>query len=168
MVDINAIPAEARWKILAIASNDEAFATRRAFMEATGGAYEEELNEALRALWRQAGERQAVIARAFHLPRDNAAEVAETFSAISTLFLGPELAGNSEPVADDRAVIITNRCPMASRAQKFGVEGKDVCRNCRAYAAAAVESLNPGYEVQTTRGICMGDDACEMHIRRRA
>jgi predicted ArsR family transcriptional regulator len=168
MVDIEAIPAEARWKIGASATNDMVFAYRLAFMEATKGAYEEELNEALEALWRQAGERQAVIARAYNFPRDNARQVAEAFSTISRLFLGPELAGSSEPVADDRAVVITNRCPMVSRARKFGIEGRAVCRSCMAYTAAAVESLNPGYEVRTTRGLCMGDPFCEMHIRRRA
>jgi predicted ArsR family transcriptional regulator len=168
MVDIDAIPAEARWKILASASNDMSFAYRLAFMAATKGAYEEELNKALDALWREAGEKQAVVARAFRYPRDSARDVAETFSAISTLFLGPELLGRAEPVAGDRAVIITDRCPMASRAQKFGIEGKDICRHCRVYGTAAVESLNPGYTVRTTRGICMGDEACEMHIEPRA
>ncbi len=167
-MDINDIPAEARWKIAASASNDAVFAYRMAFMTATKGAYEEELNEALEALWREAGKKQAVVARAFRYPRDNAHGVAETFSAISTLFMGPELLGRAEPVAGDRAVIITERCPMTSRAQKFGVEGRDISRHCTAYAIAAVESLNPGYTVRSTRRICMGDDACEMHIEPRA
>jgi predicted ArsR family transcriptional regulator len=168
MKDIDAIPPEARWKISAIASNDAVFAYRRAFMEATKGAYEEELNEALDALWREAGQKQAVVARAFNYPRDTAHEVAATFSAISTLFLGPELGGRTEPVAGDRAVIITDRCPMASRAQKFGVEGKDISRHCMAYATAAIASINPDYTVRNTRRMCLGDDACEMHVEPRA
>ena len=168
MAGIEDIPAEARWKIVSIATNDMVFAYRMAFMEATKGAYEEELNEALDALWREAGERQAVVAKAFNFPRSNAREVAETFSAMSTLFLGPELQGSSEGVANDRAVVITNRCPMASRARKFGIEGESVQRYCRAYTTAAVESLNPDYEVQTMRGLCLGDPSCEMYIKRRS
>ncbi len=168
MVDISAIPVEARWKIAASAMNDMIFGYRLTFMEATKGAYAEELDEGLEGLWRQAGRNQAVVAKAFNFPRGNAREVAETFVAISRLFLGPELGGGSIEGGDgDSAIVITKKCPMARRAQKFGVEGKAVCRSCRAYTTSAVESLNPDYQVHTTSGLCMGDDACEMHIKRR-
>jgi hypothetical protein len=168
MVDIKAIPAEARWKILASASNDMVFGYLLAFREATKGAYEEGLNKAVALLWRQAGLKQAVVARAFNFPRNDAREVAEAFNTISRLFLGPELNGGGiESEEGDRAIVITSQCPMASRAKKFGIEGKDVCKSCNAYSAAAVESLNPDYEVLITRRLCMGDDGCEMHIVRR-
>ncbi|HDR72627.1 MAG TPA: hypothetical protein ENN85_01725 [Methanoculleus sp.] len=168
MVDIEDIPAEARWNIAARAANDMIFGYRRAFKEATKGAYEDELNEAIAALWGQAGKQQTVVADAFDLPRGTAPEVAETFVAISKLFLGPELAGGGvEPGEGDGAVIITTACPMASRAQQIGLDGRVVCNACRAYTTAAIESLNPDYDVRTARGICMGGDMCEMRIKRR-
>jgi hypothetical protein len=166
MVNIHDIPAEARWEMATRAADTLPMAYYAAFRSVTGGTYEKELEKALASVWSGAGEEQGAIARAFAIPVRNAKEIAEAFSTISVIFLGPELVGGIQEEGD-RAVLTTTQCPMVSRTSKFGLPGESVCRSCAAYCTSAVKSLNPAYALRNVKGMCLGDPICEMRIQKK-
>lgn len=166
MVNIHDIPAEARWEMAVRAANTLPHAYYAAFRTVTGGTYEKELEEALASVWAHAGEEQGAIARAFAIPVRNAKEIAEAFSTISVIFLGPELEGGIREEGESTVITIT-QCPMVAQASGFELPGESVCRNCAAYCTSAVKSLNPAYMLRNVKAMCLGDANCEMRIRKK-
>lgn len=165
MAGIEQIPAEIRWSIATRAATAMPFAYHRAVMERYGEGFEESIVE----IWREAGKGQGALARGFAMPLKNAADVAEAYSTISTLLLGPELQGDVKAAKDrDCAEIVVASCPMSSRAAEMGMDPRTCCADCRAYGESAVESLNPSYGIAHLSGICVGDAECRMRIEPKA
>ncbi|NVO67284.1 hypothetical protein [Methanofollis tationis] len=165
MTKIEQIPAELRWNIATRAATAMPFAYHRAVMERYGEGFE----ESIVAIWREAGKGQGALARGFAMPLKNAADVAEAYSTISTLLLGPELQGEVKVAKDrDCADIVVTSCPMCSRASEMGMDPRACCADCRAYGESAVESLNPSYGIAHRSGICVGDAECRMRIEPKA
>ncbi len=167
MADIKRIPAEARWKLATRAATALFVASARAYREATKGQFIAEMDEADRIVWTEAGKEQAVIAKAFGMPVNNAENVAETFSLLSTVYLGAELKGKVRKEEGDRAVILTENCPFLKRAQEQGIDPEANCPGCIGYSKSAIQSLNSSYEVQFNEAMCRGDPQCVMRIEPR-
>ena len=167
MVNIHDIPAEARWEMATRAADTLPMAYYAAFRSVTGGQYEKELEKALASVWANAGEEQGAIARAFAVPVRNAREIAEAFTTISVVFLGPELVGGPVTEQGESVTITTTKCPMVARASKFGIPGESIIRDCTSYCTSAVKSLNPAYALRHVKGMCIGDPICEMRIRKK-
>lgn len=165
MTGIGDIPADVRWMIATRAANDLPFAYTATFRQVVGEMYEKELAGALRRVWEGAGAEQAVYARAFGLPVHSARAVAETFSTLSVLFLGPEMDNGSVTDGPGNSAIVTlESCPMCSRAEQFGMDRRSVSGDCAAYCTGAVKSLNPGCSVRFTKRLCTGDGNCEIRV----
>lgn len=165
MTKIEQIPAELRWSIATRAATAMPFAYHRAVMERFGGGFE----ESVQAIWREAGKEQGALARGFAMPLKTAADVAEAYSTISTLLLGPELQGEVKVAKDrDCAEIVVTSCPMCSRAAEMGMDSRATCASCRAYGEAAVKSLNPAYGVAYRSGMCVGDEECRIRVEPKA
>jgi hypothetical protein len=168
MTGIGDIPVDVRWMIATRAANDLPFAYTATFRQVVGEMYEKELAGALRRVWEAAGSEQAVYARAFRMPVHSARAVAETFSTLSVLFLGPEMDNGSVTDGPGNSAIVTlESCPMCIRAVQFGMEPRAVSGDCSAYCTGAVGSLNPAYQVRFTRRLCAGDGKCEIHVESR-
>jgi hypothetical protein len=167
MVDIERIPAEARWKLATRAATSLFVASGRAYREAAKGRFNAEMDEAARLIWSEAGKEQGVIAQAFGLPVDNAENVAETFMLLSRVYLGAELKGNVRKEEGDRAVVLTANCPFLKRALEQEIDPESNFNCCNGYAQSAIQSLNPAYEMHFDEGMCKGDSQCAMRIERR-
>jgi len=168
MVDIEKIPAEVRWRLATQAVNDLPFVYGMMYRTVVGEMYSRELDEASRQIWMEAGKEQAAVARAFAMPVRNALQVAQAFSTVCVLYMGPEMDnGDVRPGEGDSAVITLDRCPMFARSQKFGMDPKKILPDCRAYCTAGVQSLNAAYEMRFERSLCAGDAGCEMRVERK-
>jgi hypothetical protein len=168
MTGIGNIPADVRWMIATRAANDLPFAYTATFRQVVGEMYEKELAGALRTVWEAAGAEQAVYAQAFGLPVNSARAVAETFSTLSVLFLGPEMDNGIVTGGPGNSAVVTlDSCPMCSRAEKFGMDRRAVSGDCAAYCTGAVGSLNPGFSVRFTKRLCAGDGNCEIRVESR-
>jgi hypothetical protein len=168
MTGIGNIPADVRWMIATRAANDLPFAYTATFRQVVGEMYEKELAGALRTVWEAAGAEQAVYAQAFGLPVNSARAVAETFSTLSVLFLGPEMDNGIVTGGPGKSAVVTlDSCPMCSRAEKFGMDRRAVSGDCAAYCTGAVGSLNPGFSVRFTKRLCAGDGNCEIRVESR-
>jgi hypothetical protein len=167
MAKIEQISPEVRWQIATRAANSAHFAISRAIQE-TGNA---ELQNAFAAIedefWRRAGRQQADLARKLGCPTGDAFEVAETFSTLSTLLLGPELEGEVRRGEGDFAVVVTRSCPMNTLSREMEADLSRTCAYCQDYCRNAVESLNPDYELHYSQGMCTGDPLCEKVVRER-
>lgn len=168
MTGISDIPADVRWMIATRAANDLPFAYSATFRQVIGEMYEKEVDLGLRRIWEEAGAEQAVYARAFGMPTGSARAVAETFSTLSVLFLGPEMDnGAVKDGPGDSAVVTLDACPMCARSVRFGLDPRMVAADCTAYCTGAVRGLNPGYLVRFTRRLCSGDRNCEIRVEPR-
>jgi len=121
MSGIEKIPAEMRWMIATRAANDLPFAYSLAFKKVVGEMYEHELSNAMNEIWAAAGSEQGVLAKAFGLPVHSAKSVADAFSTLSVLFMGPEMDnGGIKVKKGDTAVLTLESCPMVNRARAWG------------------------------------------------
>ncbi|HDQ07371.1 MAG TPA: hypothetical protein ENN44_01085 [Methanoculleus sp.] len=161
----NQIPAERRWDIATRGASMMPFAYDRAFRK-IAPERRRDIDLAQKEIWREMGKNQAEIAKILGFRVDSAAEVAETFSAISTIIMGPELQGRVIPRAGDAATIVTDKCPMEANMHQFRTEARQTCEHCNAYGTEAVASLNPGYRLTSDRHMCMGDLSCRMTIEK--
>ncbi|TAJ45668.1 hypothetical protein [Methanofollis fontis] len=161
MVGIEEIPAELRWTLATRLATAMPFAFDKAMRERIG----EDFGGMVADIWLEAGKKQIGLAKGFNMPLKNAADVANAYSTISTLLLGPELQGEVRVARNrDCAEIAVTSCPMCTRAQEMGVDPRSNCGPCRAYAAGAVGALNPAYAVSHRSGMCVGDERCEIRI----
>jgi hypothetical protein len=166
MVEIERIPAEARWKLATHGLTGLPVAYNIAFRHMAGEQFREEIDEISRRIWSEAAKDQPVIAKAFGLPVNNAENISETFYTISKVFLGAELKG-SYRMEEDEAVMTVSSCPFIKRARELGEDPKYNCRGCLAYCTSSVKNLNPDYELQMNKGMCAGDSFCEMRIKSK-
>jgi len=169
MSGIEKIPAEMRWMIATRAANDLPFAYSLAFKKVVGEMYEHELSNAMNEIWAAAGSEQGVLAKAFGLPVHSAKSVADAFSTLSVLFMGPEMDnGGIKVKKGDTAVLTLESCPMVNRARAMGIDEKTVFPSCRTYTDAAVASINPAYRISFAKGICTGDTQCEWKVEKKS
>jgi hypothetical protein len=120
-------------------------------------------------IWGAAGSGQGVFAKAFGFPVHSAKSVAETFSTLSVLFMGPEMdKGGIKEKKGDAAVLTLESCPMVNRARAMGIDEKTVLPSCRTYTDAAVASINPAYRISFAKGICTGDAQCEWKVEKKS
>jgi hypothetical protein len=168
MVNIDQIPVEVRWRLATQAVNDLPFVYGMVYRNVVGERYSRELDEASRQIWMQAGKEQAAVARAFALPVRNAMQVAQAFSTVCVLYMGPEMNnGQVLQGQGDSAVITLEQCPMYTRSIKWGMDPKKIITDCRAYCMAGIQALNPEYEVQFEKSLCAGDAGCRMRVERK-
>lgn len=164
---VKEIPAGKRWAIATRSATAFPFAYDKAFRELAGDEMSGAIDRIERRIWKEAGEEQAVFARELRCPRNNAANVAYTFSALSTAILGPDLQGYVGEGEGDTARVITTSCPMEKNGRIFQADMDRVCKDCYTYTSAAVKSLNPAYRVRHEKTMCTGDSTCEMCIEPR-
>ncbi|GAB7015390.1 hypothetical protein [Methanogenium cariaci] len=162
---LNQIPAEQRWDIATRCADIMPFAYDQAFRKVAPEQLRE-LDQAEREIWREMGRKQGAIAKNLGYSTNSALEVAEAFSEISAIMLGPHLRGRAVSEGGNSATVITDECPMPANAKRFGIETKHACELCNAYVTAATESLNPNYRLRSDRHICMGDSSCRMTIEK--
>jgi len=168
MVNIDQIPVEVRWRLATQAVNDLPFVYGMVYRNVVGEMYSRELDEASRQIWMEAGKEQAAVARAFALPVKNALQVAQAFSTVCVLYMGPEMDnGEVRQGEGDSAVITLERCPMYTRSLKWGMDPKKIITDCRAYCMAGVQALNPDYEMKFEKSLCAGDAGCKMRVERK-
>lgn len=161
---VKEIPAGKRWAIATRSATAFPFVYDKAFRELAGEEMSGAIDRIERRIWKEAGEEQAAIARELGCPRNNAANVAYTFSALSTVILGPDLQGYVEEGEGDTARMITTSCPMEKNGRIFQTNMEQVCKDCYTYTSAAVKSLNPAYRVRFEKSMCSGDSACDMSL----
>ncbi len=162
---LNQISADRRWEIATRYADMMPFAYDNAFRK-IAPERRKEFDNAEKEIWRESGKQQADIAKILGYRVDSAVAVAETFSEISTIILGPQLEGRIIQEAGDAATMITEKCPMAMNMERFGAEARQTCEHCHAYLKAAVESLNPDYGVTSDKHMCMGDPSCRITIEK--
>jgi hypothetical protein len=168
MVNIDQIPVEVRWRLATQAVNDLPFVYGMVYRNVVGEMYSRELDEASRQIWMEAGKEQAAVARAFALPVKNALQVAQAFSTVCVLYMGPEMDnGEVRQGGGDSAVITLERCPMYTRSLKWGMDPKKIITDCRAYCMAGVQALNPDYDVKFEKSLCAGDAGCRMRVEKK-
>lgn len=167
MAKIEKISPEVRWQIATRAANSVHFAYYRAIQDAGNAEFRDAFAAISHEFWRRAGRQQADLARKLGCPTGNAFEVAETFSTLSKLLLGPELEGEVRRGEGDFAVLVTRSCPMNTLAREMETDLSETCAHCQDYSKNAVESLNPDYELHYSQGMCTGDPLCETVVRER-
>lgn len=159
------IPAERRWDIATRCADLLPFAYGQAFRE-IAPEQQRELSRAEKEIWREVGRKQSDIAKYLQLPTTSAVEIAETMSEISRTVLGPRMQVRVIQEKGDSATAITEQCPMAANIKKFDADARSTCELCHNYVTAAVESLNPNYQITSDRHMCMGDSSCRMTIEK--
>lgn len=167
MVEIERIPAEARWKLATHALTGMPVALNMAFRNVAGEKFNDEIDNISRRIWSEAAKDQPVVAKAFGLPVNNARNIGETLYTISKMYLGAELKGNIRDESGDTVMCSTESCPMYKRAREIGSDPNDNCPACTAYLKTAVESLNPDYKLNFIKGMCAGDPICEMRVESK-
>jgi hypothetical protein len=167
MAKIEKISPEVRWQIATRAANSVHFAFSRAIQDTGNRELENAFAEIDHEFWQRAGRQQADLARKLGCPTGNAYEVAETFSTLATVLLGPELEGEVRRGEGDFAAIVTRSCPMNTLSREMETDLSQTCAYCQDYSKNAVESLNPDYELHYSQGMCTGDPVCEKVVRER-
>ncbi len=163
MADTDRIPVEARWRIASRSVSALTLGYEMALETALGEQYA----GIVERVWRERGADAGVYASAFGMPARNARDVAVALGAMSRVFYGPDYESRLMRSADDVAVIYTLECPLLNCTREMGGEPERACTSCRAFAAAAVEGMNPAYALQFRRGMCQGEDHCQMNIARK-
>ena len=168
MMHVREIPAEIRWKIATRVAIAMPIAYGMELRRVLGDQNRRELYEVIRSIWTRTGSTQGDLARELQLSADSAREVAETFVILSSMILGPELNGGEiRDGKGDCAAITLSNCPLLMRARELGGNASEVGTGCVAYSKAAVESLNSGYQLRYGKGMCAGDEICELWIEPR-
>ncbi|RLG29818.1 hypothetical protein DRO03_06265 [Methanosarcinales archaeon] len=123
MVSIEDIPAEVRWEIAAKAASVTSVAYDMVFREVLGDKYD----EIERPIYVEAGKEMKSLATALGLPTDNAMDLGDAQSVLTTILYGPEFEfGNVEGI-EDRAVGKVTGCAVLNRTNEMGLDPKVVC-----------------------------------------
>jgi hypothetical protein len=154
------IPDETKWKIASRLAAALPLMYDYAFREVVGEKYD----EIERDIWVEVGKEVKLVADAFRLPVKTAGEVADAVQTVATIFFGPDWQRERNMIADDRAVIVTKRCPFRIKEMELRQRPDLHFQKCLAFSVIAVESLNKNYTLRFIRSMCMGDKHCEMKI----
>jgi hypothetical protein len=161
MVSIEDIPAEVRWEIAAKAASAIPLAYDMVFREVLGDKYD----EIERPIYIEAGKEMKELAAALGLPTDNARDLDEAQSVLTTILYGPEFEFGNVEGTEDRAVGTVTGCAVLNRALEMGLDPKVVClAGCQTFCKSTIENLNPKYTQRFTSAMCAGDPYCEMVI----
>jgi hypothetical protein len=107
------------------------------------------------------------IADEHRMPRSNAAEVVQTLGAVSTILFGPAFETPYIEGFPAEGVIRLTGCPMFREERAELAAPGEIGAVCADYLAAAVEALNPDYQVTVSQARCSGDLFCEIIIEKR-
>jgi hypothetical protein len=169
MVDSREIPAEIRWKVATQVATAMPVAYGIELRRMLNERDKKEFYDVIRSIWARTGSSQGDLAKELELPAGSAREVAETFILLSSMIFGPELNGGEIRDGEgDSAVVTLSTCPLIMRAHEQSGNIAEVSTGCVAYSKAAVESLNPEYRLWYGKGMCAGDEVCELWIKRRS
>jgi hypothetical protein len=165
MVDVREIPAEIRWKVATQVATAIPVAYGIELRRMLNERDRKEFYDVIRSIWARSGSSHGDLAKELQLPAGSAREVAETFIALSSMIFGPELNGGEIRDGEgDSAVVTLSACPLIMRAYEQNGNIAEVSTGCVAYSKAAVESLNPEYRLVYGKGMCAGDEVCELWI----
>jgi hypothetical protein len=160
MADPKEIPWETKWKIASRLAAALPVMYDFAFRETVGEKYD----ELERDIWIEVGKEANLVAGALRLPVRSAADIAATLQTIAAIFFGPEWTRDISSGSDDRATLVTKRCPFVEKGDQIGQYRERNFQKCLAFSMTAVGSLNKNYTVRFIRSMCMGDKHCEMKI----
>ncbi|WOF17002.1 hypothetical protein F1737_10090 [Methanoplanus sp. FWC-SCC4] len=166
MEKLNQIPAEIRWDIATRCADKLPFAYENAIYKIAADKAEQ-FEQAEREIWNEFGKKQGILAKELGCKTNNAEQVANTISALSSAIFGPQLEGEVRAGGGDSATVITTSCPFKENSQKYSQDPKNACRMCSEYWAGAADSLNSDYEVSFSKHMCVGDNFCETTIGKR-
>ena len=161
MVSIEDIPTEVRWEIAAKAASATPVAYDMVFREVLGDKYD----EIERPIYIEAGKEMKSLATALGLPTDNAMDLGDAQSVLTTILYGPEFVFGNVEGTEDRAVGTVTGCAVLNRTNEMGLDPKVVCLGaCQTFCKSTIENLNPKYTQRFTSAMCAGDPYCEMVI----
>ncbi|MEA3282025.1 MAG: hypothetical protein U9Q68_05615, partial [Euryarchaeota archaeon] len=102
---------------------------------------------------------------ALGLPTDNAMDLSDAQSVLTTILYGPKFEFGKVEETGDGAVGTVTGCTVLSQALEMGLDSKVVCLEaCQTLCKSTIENLNPKHTMRFTRNMCAGDPYCEMVI----
>jgi hypothetical protein len=157
------ITDEARWKVASRLAAALPVMYDVVFRETVGEKYD----DMERDIWIEIGKEAKLVADAFRLPVKTPGEIAGTFQTVATIFFGPDWVRDRSEIGDDRAVLVTKRCPFQIKEAEIRWRPDLHFHKCLVFSVIAVENLNNEYTLRFVRSMCMGDKHCEMKIMRK-
>lgn len=159
--------SEMRWKIASDFANYLPHAFDEEFRRISEGRCDAKIKEAELNIWKNSGSMQKKYAKMLKYPLNNALDVANAFVSISNAIFGPELKAEIKDEKNDIAKIIFNSCPVTKIAHEKGTETRYQSELCRNFSKAAIENLNPAYNLIVQKSICNYDATCELLIVKK-
>ena len=163
MLNVDDIPAEVKWQIAAKSSMGLAMGYSAAMRQFLNEKVAEELDE---AVWTEGGKGMGDIASSLGLPAGNAQEIENAWNVIGDIVV-PGIEAEAVKSSPERVVDRITSCSTCKQAKEEGFPTESVCRPCRAFNKAAIESLNPSYTMNFNKRMCLGDDYCESVIEKK-
>jgi hypothetical protein len=162
MNDRDRIPVEMRWRL---ASRLVTFLPL-AFDRACREAGEPGCEEMIYSVVQEAARESIPLVASFRLPKQNAAEIAQTLCVVSETFFGPGSGQRMVEGSGDQAVVRLTGCPIMANAAMTGIDPEDAIRLCRIFNASVVAELNSGYRYRISRALCQNNPFCEIIIEK--
>ncbi len=161
MTRIKDIPAEVRWEIATKAANSQSVVYDMLVRQIIGNKIDEIWN----VIMTEGGKESKIIAESLGLPANNAIEIDDALSIITTIILGPGLESDILEAKEDQVIGRMTGCPMlnAHRSVGYGPTGGTPA-HCQAFCQSSVESLNPMFTMRYSKRMCVGDPYCEYAI----
>lgn len=163
MLNVDDIPAEVKWEIATRSSMGLAMGYSAAMRKFLNEKVAEELDE---AVWTEGGKGISDIASSLGIPTGNAQEIENAWNVIGEIVM-PGVEAKVVESSPERVVDRIDKCSTCSQAKEAGFPTESVCRPCRAFNEAAIESLNPNYTLNFNKRMCLGDDYCEAVIEKK-
>ena len=165
MLDINKIPAEARWQIAAQGLTGAYIALAEMLRKEKGKDF---YIAFAKQVWGSVGPRAKEFMAAFGLPTGTPKELNDSLLLLAMSSMGPEFKFEMIEESDTRCVCQTTTCPWASRANEQGVTELTCKEGHLAWAESILKALNSDMKFTLTRSIPDGDSKCEWIIEKRA
>ncbi len=156
-MELEDIPAEARWKIAT-----KAF---QSLFQGYGLAFRQILDEKTvkyveELVWTEGGKEVKKIADILKLPSENAIEISSTWKIIGMITMG-KWKHKTQDAANELVIEHFTSCPNFNAHREMYIPVINMPDLCQAYSTSAVESLNPKYTQMFTKRMCKGDPYCE-------
>jgi hypothetical protein len=164
MVEIDKIPAEARWQIAAQGLTGAYMACADMLRKEKGDAF---YIEFAKQLWGSVGARAKEFTNVFGLPTGTAKELNEAVLLFAMSSMGPEFQFEMIEESDNRCVCQTTTCPWVNRANEQGVADPKCKEGHMQWGESVVKALNPDMKFTLTRSMPDGDSKCEWIFEKR-
>lgn len=159
-MELEDIPAEVRWEIVAKAAMASSIGYGLAFRQILG---EETVRKVEEAIMAEAGKEIKTMADSIGLPATNAREVDDAFG-----FIGMTLWGKMDyetlESTNDKVVQRITSCPNLNTHEEMNAPIISMPHLCQVYSSNAVEELNPKYTQNFSKQMCAGDEYCKYTI----